>query len=149
MPELVLSILKYLFLILIFIFLARATRAMYLEIYGSRVTRRREPAQQATKVRRDRPPDRVAVVGSDGKSRTYTVEDELLIGRGEKCHIVIGDVYASQVHARIFRKDEAIFIEDMGSTNGTFLNRKKLSGAIPVNRGDRVRIGKTEIEFRK
>lgn len=148
MPELVLSILKYLFLILIFIFLARATRAMYLEIYGTRTTRRREtPA--APKTRKERPPDRVAVVGSDGKSRTYNVEDELLIGRGEKCHIVIGDVYASQVHARIFRKDDNIFIEDMGSTNGTFLNRKKVSGAIPVNRGDRVRIGKTEIEFRK
>ncbi|MGH9197706.1 MAG: hypothetical protein ACRD1T_18430, partial [Acidimicrobiia bacterium] len=99
MPELVLSILKYLFLILIFIFLARATRAMYLEIYGTRTARRRE-APPAPKARTQRPPDRVSVVGSDGKSRSYNVEDELLIGRGDTCHIVISDVYASQVHAR-------------------------------------------------
>lgn len=148
MPELVLSILKYLFLILIFIFLARATRAMYLEIYGTRTARRREVAP-TPKPRAQRPPDRVWVVGTDGKSRSYDVEDELLIGRGDKCHIVISDVYASQIHARIFRKGDSIFIEDMGSTNGTFLNRKKVSGSIPANRGDRVRIGKTELEFRK
>lgn len=148
MPELVLSILKYLFLILLFIFLARAVRAMYLEIYGTRNARRRETTD-APRTKAQRPPDRVAVASSNGKPRVYTLEEELLIGRGEKCHVVINDVYASQVHARIFKRDDAYFIEDMGSTNGTFLNRKKVTAALPVNRGDRVRIGKTEIEFKR
>lgn len=154
MPELVLTILKYLFLSLIFVFLARAVRAMLLEIGGPRASaagrRFARAAPPVPQPAASRPPDRMVVItGDQSKPQTYPLEDEVMIGRGSRCQVVLTDAYASQVHARIFRRDEGYFIEDMGSTNGTYLNRRKVTAPMPVNRGDRVRIGKTELEFRR
>jgi pSer/pThr/pTyr-binding forkhead associated (FHA) protein len=151
MPEVVLDILKYFFLFLIFLFLGRAVKAMYLEISGPRAVRAPQASRQA--IGQDdsqgRPPERVAVIAPGGKPRTFDLGDELIIGRGDKCHVVITDSYASQVHARVFRRQNGIYIEDMGSTNGTFLNRKKVTSPTMINRGDTARIGKTELEFRR
>lgn len=149
MPEAVLSILKYLFLFLIFLFLARAVRAMRDEISGPRPARAARTAPPAERSAAGRPPDSLVVVPSGGKPRTYSLDNELIIGRSDKCQVILSDSYASQVHARVFRADEAVFIEDMGSTNGTYLNRRKIASPMPVNRGDRARIGKTELLFRK
>lgn len=148
MPELILAILKYLFLLLIFIFLARAVRAMYLEVLGPKTISRPDVAD-ASVARSTKPPDRVTIHDADGKTKTYEVNEELIIGRADKCHIVITDPFASQVHARIFRRDGGVFIEDMGSTNGTYLNRKRVGSPLPVGRGDRGRIGKTTMEFKR
>ncbi|HEY8200165.1 MAG TPA: FHA domain-containing protein [Actinomycetota bacterium] len=153
MPDIVLSVLKYLFLSLIFLFLARAVHVMYLEIGGPRTVRgvrsvARSPA--APMLKPGKAPDRLAVTAHDGsKPRTFSLDEELLIGRATKCRVVITDPYASQVHARVFRRDGTYYIEDMGSTNGTYLNRKKVTSATPVARGDKARIGKTELEFRR
>lgn len=148
MPELILAILKYLFLLLIFIFLARAVRAMYLEVAGTRAGPGRDDAEARPRAAA-KPPEKVTVVGADGKPRTFDLDEELIIGRADKCQIVITDPYASQVHARIFRRANGIFIEDMGSTNGTYLNKKRVGSPLAVNRGDRARIGKTTLEFRR
>jgi pSer/pThr/pTyr-binding forkhead associated (FHA) protein len=150
-PELILTILKYLFLLLIFLFLARAVRAMYLDVAGTRSAAPAAPESTdgVVRARAAKPPDRVTVVGPDGKQRTYDVDEELIIGRADKCHIVITDPYASQIHARIFQRSNGVFIEDMGSTNGTYLNKKRVASPLPVTRGDRARIGKTSLEFRR
>lgn len=149
MPELILAILKYLFLLLIFIFLARAVRAMYLEVSGVKSTSRPDVTDAARAARPSKPPDHVTLLAPDGKSKTYEVDEELIIGRAEKCHVVITDPFASQVHARIFRRDGGVYIEDMGSTNGTYLNRKRVGSPLPVGRGDKARIGKTTLEFKR
>lgn len=146
MPEFVLAILKYLFLALVFLFLARAVRAMYLEIAGPRAPR--GPAMQRSSPKSGKLPEKLTVTGADGKPRSYKLEDELIIGRADKCQVVLSDSYASQVHARIFRKDGGFFIEDTGSTNGTSLNKKRVTSPMPVYRGDRVRIGKTDLELK-
>lgn len=148
MPVVVLDILKYLFLLLLFLFLARAVKAMYLEIAGPRCAPT-APRQLASAIKMGKPPERVVIVEPGGKTRTFEITDELIVGRSPKCHVVITDTFASQVHSRIFRRGEEVMIEDMGSTNGTFLNRRKVSAALPVNRGDTGRIGKTQLEFRK
>jgi pSer/pThr/pTyr-binding forkhead associated (FHA) protein len=154
MPEAVLDILKYFFLFLIFLFLARAVKAMILEISPPKnprpVARGASPAPAAALVKpMGRPPEKMAVTAPDAKSRTFDLVDELIIGRADKCHVVIGDSYASQVHARVFRKQDNVYIEDMGSTNGTYLNRKKITSPAMVSRGDVARIGKTQMEFKK
>jgi pSer/pThr/pTyr-binding forkhead associated (FHA) protein len=147
-PQLALTILKYLFLALIFLFLARAVRAMYLEINGPRSPR--TPAAPAAATRKaGKSPDKVALLLSGQRPRLYDLGDELILGRSDKCHIPLGDTYVSQVHARVFRRNGQFFIEDMGSTNGTYLNSRKVVGPTPVNRGDRVRVGRTELEFRR
>ncbi len=155
MPELALTILKYAFLSLIFLFLARAVRAMLLEISGPRAHDGRsrglaQPGVVPTAARSARPPDHVALLTPEGgKPQVYPLDDELILGRAGQCHVVLSDAYASQVHARIFRRDGGYFIEDMGSTNGTYLNRKRVTSPTAVNRGDRIRIGKTELELRR
>ncbi|HYR61870.1 MAG TPA: FHA domain-containing protein [Actinomycetota bacterium] len=148
MPALALTILKYLFLALIFLFLARAVRAMYLEISGPRTPK--SPAAPAPATGRSgKPPDKVALLVGGEKPKLFDLGDELILGRSGKCHIVLGDTYASQVHARVFRRNGQFFLEDMGSTNGTYLNSRKVTAPTPVNRGDRARIGRTELEFRR
>ncbi len=152
MPEVVLDILKYFFLFLIFLFLARAVKAMYLEISGPRAVRAPQGApmpRASEKFAPGKPPDKVSVVAPGSKGRTFDLGDELIVGRGDKCHVVINDSYASQVHARVFKRQDAVYIEDMGSTNGTYLNRRKVTSPVMVNRGDTARIGKTELEFRR
>ena len=52
----------------------------------------------------------------------------------------------SQLHARVFRRDNQFYVEDLGSTNGTYLNRKKVTGPVAVRRGDRLQVGKTVLE---
>lgn len=149
MPQLALSILKYLFLGLIFLFLARAVRAMYMEINGPRSPRTANAPAAAASSRSGKPPDKVALLAGGQRPRLYDLGDELIVGRSDKCHIPVVDTYVSQVHARVFRRNGQFFIEDMGSTNGTYLNSRKVAGPTPVNRGDRVRVGRTELEFRR
>ena len=150
MPAIVLDVLKYFFILLIFLFLARAVRAMFLEIAGPKAMRPAVKRQQTTgKAKPGRPPERLTVTGADGKAKTFDIGDELMIGRDAKCQVVLEDTYSSQIHARIFIKDDVAFIEDMGSTNGTYLNRKKVTSATVVTRGDKARIGKTEMEFKR
>jgi hypothetical protein len=151
MPEAVLDILKYFFLFLIFLFLARAVKAMFLEISGPRALKGSPLAPSAPVAARPtgRAPEKMAVTAPDAKPRSFDIGDELIIGRADKCHVVIGDSYASQIHARVFRRQDAVYIEDMGSTNGTYLNRRKVTAPIQVNRGDTARIGKTQMEFKR
>ncbi|MGQ0679247.1 MAG: FHA domain-containing protein [Actinomycetota bacterium] len=148
MPEAVLDILKYFFLFLIFLFLARAVKAMILEISPPKSPRPTGPSGAPTPAA-VRTPEQMAVSAPGEKTRSFELDNELIIGRAAKCNVVITDSYASQVHARVFRRIDAVFIEDMGSTNGTYLNRKKVSAPIQVTSGDIARIGKTEMEFKK
>ena len=76
-------------------------------------------------------------------------QEPLQIGRSESCQIVLQDTYASQMHARVYPKDGEWFVEDLGSTNGTYLNRAKVSHPAPVGPGDEIRIGKTTLEVRR
>jgi pSer/pThr/pTyr-binding forkhead associated (FHA) protein len=92
----------------------------------------------------------VVVNEAEESPRTFALRDgELVIGRSEKCQVKLGDTYCSQVHARIYAKDGAWFVEDLGSTNGTFLNRMKVTAPSPLSAGDEVRVGKTVLEVRR
>lgn len=155
MPILVLDLLKYVFLAVLYIFVARAVRAVWVELRpaGSHPGRARAPAPAPS-----RPPSRkskkaarrLAVVEGDSHAgQTFDVTDELTIGRSEKCHIVLDDSYVSQMHARILGKEDAVVVEDLGSTNGTYVNRRRITAPTPVGRGDRVKIGRTVLELRK
>ena len=87
-----------------------------------------------------------------GRSRTADAEPppettKLTLGRAAGCQVTIDDTYASQLHARVFQRDGQIFVEDIGSTNGTYLNRKKVTGPMVVQRGDQLQIGNTVLEL--
>ena len=77
----------------------------------------------------------------------FELVHEVVLGRGAGADIQLEDTFASSRHARIARQGSAMVLEDLGSTNGTFLNGEPLRGPQPLHRGDRVRIGDTEFSF--
>jgi pSer/pThr/pTyr-binding forkhead associated (FHA) protein len=76
-------------------------------------------------------------------------EAGVLLGRNPECTLILDDDFASGRHARIFRRDGTWFVEDLGSTNGTFLGSAKLTKPMLVEVGSTLRIGKTVFELRK
>ena len=150
MPDLVLVLLKFVFLAVLYIFIGRAVRVMILELrppaVATAAAQRAAPASRKAK----KAPKKLAVVeGENLKGKSFDLGAELIIGRAERCHIVLDDTYVSQVHARVFQKGDAYMVEDLGSTNGTYLNRRKVTSASPVQKGDRIKIGKTVMELRR
>jgi hypothetical protein len=77
----------------------------------------------------------------------YDLVDGLTLGRGEAVDVRIEDPFASSRHARIVRQGDLLVLEDLGSTNGTFLNRDRLSKTMPLRRGDKLQIGHTVLEI--
>jgi hypothetical protein len=77
----------------------------------------------------------------------YDIGDGAVLGRGDQAEIRLEDPFASSRHARLLRQGGIIVLEDLGSTNGTYLNEELLSGPQPLHRGDRVRIGDSEFTF--
>ena len=151
MPVFVLTILKVVFLALLYLFIARAVRVIYLDLVGPRVPRASKQAPATGSPRRKKtPPKELVVTEAEGGSRAYPMgQDPLQIGRSDACQVILQDTYASQMHARVYPKDGEWFVEDLGSTNGTYLNRVKVSHPAPVGPGDEIRIGKTTLEVRR
>jgi pSer/pThr/pTyr-binding forkhead associated (FHA) protein len=154
MPELVLDLLKYVFLAVLYIFIARAVRAIYLELRPATSPRASDrayapPPSRPQSKRQKKAPKKAAVIEGGLKGKSFDLDDELIIGRAEKCGLVLDDNYVSQMHARIFARDDTFMVEDLGSTNGTYLNRRRITAPAELQRGDRVKIGKTILEMRK
>ena len=76
-------------------------------------------------------------------------EAGIVVGRNPECALILDDDFASGRHARIFHRDNAWFVEDLGSTNGTFVGTERLTGPVRVEAGSTLRIGKTVIELRR
>jgi pSer/pThr/pTyr-binding forkhead associated (FHA) protein len=149
-PVFVLTILKFLFLALLYLFIARAIRVIYLDLVGPRVPRASSVASTPAPRRKRAQPRELVVTEAEGAPRAYPMASEpLQIGRSDACQVILADTYASQMHARVFPKDGEWFVEDLGSTNGTYLNRVKVTSPSPIAVGDEVRVGKTIAEVRR
>lgn len=77
----------------------------------------------------------------------YDLDATIVLGRGDSAEIRLQDPFASARHARVFEQGRILVIEDLGSTNGTYLNEELLDGPVPLHPGDRVRIGDSEFAF--
>ena len=90
---------------------------------------------------------RIVVVAPETHAgRFHVLADEVTLGRAAGCEVTIDDTYASQMHARIFRRDGEVFVEDLGSTNGSYVNREKVNRPTVINPGDQLQIGATIFE---
>ena len=141
-PQLV-RLLTILLLVLIHLFFFRVIRAVWV---GVRPLRENLPKRNRF-IRNDRPA-RVLVIRTPEtlSGQRHDLASELTIGRAATCEITIDDTYASQIHARVFRRDDDHVLEDLGSTNGTYLNRQKVSSATNLQTGDHLQIGSTVFE---
>ena len=150
MPESLLTILKLFLLVLLYLFFLRVLRAVWAEISGPKIVE--APARRS---RRERRPPRgrsaeprlVVVEPDDQRGRAFELAQEMTVGRAAGCQIVLDDTYVSQLHTRLFQRDGQLMVDDLGSTNGTYLNNRKVSGPMMMNRGDKLRIGKTVMEL--
>jgi hypothetical protein len=77
----------------------------------------------------------------------YDIGEGAVMGRGDQAEIRLEDPFASSKHARLLRQGGIVVLEDLGSTNGTYLNEELVTGPQPLHRGDRVRIGDSEFTF--
>ena len=156
MPDSLLTILKFCFLALLYLFFIRVVRAVWAEMSGAHAAAP-APAPAAPRTQRgwggttrggNSKGGRLRVIEpAERKGQTYDLADELTVGRAGGCQITLEDTYVSQLHARVFRRDGQLYVEDLGSTNGTYLNRKKVTAPIAIRRGDRLQIGKTVMEL--
>jgi FHA domain len=146
-----LSALKYGLLALLFLFVWRSMRWA---VRGLTV----EPAPSARRARKRggaaaeaAPPGPAMVIlhPADGKPRSVKLGASMTIGRSPGCELLIDDTYASAEHARLFGKNGSWYVEDLGSTNGTFVNDQRLAAPAMVQPGDRIRIGTTMLELRR
>ena len=153
MPEPLLTILKFCFLAILYLFFIRVLRAVWAEVRAPRAVAVAAPPAPARPVRAamggNRPPGKLKVVEPvERRGRVYELSDELTVGRAGGCQVALGeDTYVSQLHARVFRREGQFYVEDLGSTNGTYVNRKKVTAPIAIRKGDRLQVGKTVMEL--
>ena len=151
MPESVLTILKFCFLALLYLFLYRVVRIVVGEmrspVAATPAATPRAASAATAKPPRGRGPTQLRIIEPTARhGETFTLSDEVTVGRGGGCGIVLDDNFVSQVHARVFRRDGEVYVEDLGSRNGTLLNGRPVAVAQRLRRGDRVQFGKTVAE---
>jgi pSer/pThr/pTyr-binding forkhead associated (FHA) protein len=92
---------------------------------------------------------RVANAAGLRAGSAYDLSDGALLGRGDSADIRLEDTFASSAHARLVAQGDVIVLEDLGSTNGTYLNGEPLRGPQPLHVGDSIRIGDSEFTFER
>ncbi|CAL9471242.1 FHA domain-containing protein FhaB [Streptomyces sp. enrichment culture] len=169
MSELTLTVMRLGFLAVLWLFVIVAVQVIRSDLFGTRVTQRgsRRDAGRAQQAARQAPPPQRQQAGG-GRARRNTPTklvvtegtltgttvalqgQTVTLGRAHDSTIVLDDDYASSRHARIYPdRDGQWIVEDLGSTNGTYLDRTRLTTPTPIPLGAPIRIGKTVIELRK
>ena len=164
MSDQLLTVLKFALLALLYLFFLRVVRAVWAELKEPRPAvaapvARAAPAAAApatvalaAPAAAGKPIQQLVIIEpADAKGRAFPLDaiagHELTGGRGGGCGVALADdTFVSQLHARLFHADGGWFVEDLGSTNGTFLNRQKVSGPQPLRKGDRLQVGRTVLE---
>jgi FHA domain len=149
-----LTILKFCLLAILYLFLARVVWVIMRELRGTPVPVAAPPVAAPVsggiakgKAKPKRQWSLVLVEPATEAGATYAVDDEITLGRGGGCNVPLGfDTFVSQVHARAFDRDGTLWIEDLGSRNGTFVNGEQVHEPTKVAKGARVQVGETVLE---
>jgi pSer/pThr/pTyr-binding forkhead associated (FHA) protein len=155
----VLRVMQWGVIALIFLFFLRVIRAVWVEMSPATIRKPRSVRRQerrevraASAPSQPSPPRRrqlylKVVQPREHSGRTYDLDDELTIGRSPGCGVSTPeDIYTSTLHARLFRRNDQLWVEDLGSTNGTFVNSEQITQAVRLGKGDSLQIGSTVFE---
>ncbi|MGD1011459.1 MAG: FHA domain-containing protein [Acidimicrobiales bacterium] len=148
MPHSLLEILRYFLLAAIWLFFVYAARMVWVEVRRSRAEQQSQTPPAAAVAADKTMALRLRVVDPpQRRGRVFELGDEVTVGRSPGCAVPLDDdTFASTVHARVFRRSGELWIEDLGSTNGTWLNDERLEEPSRLRRGDRVKVGSTILE---
>lgn len=170
MSELTLTLIKLGFLAVLWLFVLSAISVVRSDIVGTKAPGAPRPAKAPGKDRSEpkaKPdktskkakagsrvgrgvPTKLQVVAGPNTGQSVPLGDQpILLGRGTDAAIRLDDDYVSTRHARFATNGDQWFVEDLGSTNGTYLGTQRVSTPIPVGIGMQVRLGKTVVELRK
>jgi pSer/pThr/pTyr-binding forkhead associated (FHA) protein len=162
MSELTLMLIRFAYLAILWIFVLSAISVIRSDMFGARIDStpradrraQRQAQKQSAKTRAARrprgAPTHVAIVDGANGGETISLDHApLLIGRGSDAAIRLDDDYVSTRHARIASSGDQWFVEDLGSTNGTYIGSHRLTQPTSLQLGSQVRIGKTTLELRK
>lgn len=177
MSELTVTVLRLGLLVLLWVFVLFVAGVLRTDLFGTRVVNRRPAkpkkarrsrrrgggahghgpngaaapaaAPQPRPQRNPRTPTHLVLTSGPLTGTSLPLrESGVLIGRNPECALVLDDEFASGRHARIIRGQDGWYVEDLGSTNGTFLGQYRVGDPVPVETGASVRIGRTVIELR-
>ncbi len=161
MNALTLTLIRLAFLAVLWLFVIAAVGVVRTDMFGPALSTRQQRRQQkAQRARAPRParagrpargaPQRLLVTGGSLMGTSIGLTDQqITIGRANDATLVLSDDYASSRHARLFPQNGQWIVEDLGSTNGTYLDRQKVTQPTPVPAGVPIRIGKTVLELRR
>ena len=160
MSELTLFLIRMAFLAILWIFVLSAISVIRSDMFGARVARegrgQERRAAKAAKARqkpakpRRGTPTAVAIVEGGNKGEVIPLDSApLLIGRGNDAAIRLDDDYVSTRHARIAASGDQWYVEDLGSTNGTYVGNARITQPTSISLGTQIRIGKSILELRK
>src|SRR5579871_1027057 len=153
MNSLTLTLIRVAFLAVLWLFVIAAIGVVRTDLFGTaaakvRKGRNRGPQKQQ-KPSRGTPRFLVVTEGGLSGMSIDLTDQQITLGRANDATLVLNDDYASTYHARIFPQDGQWLVEDLGSTNGTYLDRQKVARPTPVPVGVPIRIGKTVLELRR
>ncbi len=164
MSELTLFLIRIAYLAILWIFVLSAISVIRSDMFGARMPDAARNAQRggpkakpgkpgkpakAPPKRRGSPTHVLVTQGANSGARAELDQAPILIGRGNDAAIKLDDDYVSTRHARIAASGDQWFVEDLGSTNGTYIGAVRITQPTTITLGTQVRIGKTILELRK
>jgi pSer/pThr/pTyr-binding forkhead associated (FHA) protein len=135
-PDIILAILRIIFLGLVYLFVWQVARAIGSHL-GISLRRKRK---EGTKV--------VMIKSESQQGTTLEVEDVVVLGRSAEADVLLDDPYASEFHMRLVAQEDGIVLHDLGSTNGTYVNGRRVTAPTRLRRGDTIQVGKSVMEVR-
>jgi pSer/pThr/pTyr-binding forkhead associated (FHA) protein len=157
MSEIALLIIKVVFLALLWLFILSAVSVIRSDLFGKTVRVSDQPQPQeletppppARKAKRQRGQPRVFMIsqGNQAGLSADLADGVIMIGRGTDCQLILDDDYVSTRHARVVGTPNGIYVEDLGSTNGSYVNGQRITAPTTITLADTVRIGKTMLRL--
>jgi hypothetical protein len=153
MSEIALTVIKVLFLALLWLFIASAVSVIRSDLFGRTVPvsdqsgaqELEQPVPPPKKTKRARGEPRVLVItqGSQAGQSAALADGVIMIGRGAEAQLSLDDDYVSTRHARVVSGENGVYLEDLGSTNGSYVNGQRITAPTTITLSDTIRIGRT------
>ncbi|HTZ10260.1 MAG TPA: FHA domain-containing protein [Acidimicrobiales bacterium] len=145
--------LEILVVALIWLFFLRVMRAVWVEVRPPRVRGNAAemvvgatPGAQGDRRPRSGRLQLKVLEPADRRGQIFDLADEVTMGRAAGCGVRVDDSYTSSIHARLYRQNGSLWVEDLGSTNGTWVNAERIGSTMKLGKGDLLQVGGTVFE---